>query len=120
MLLVVVATAGLSTQVLAFEPQLASVTDQVCTYSGNNLTGCGSGAALDANGGLLATIMNVIFFIGGLVAVLFIMIGGIQYITATGDSGRIAKAKNTLTYAIVGLVVVLIARGIVGFILGRL
>jgi hypothetical protein len=42
-----------------------------------------------------------------------------MYATSAGDSGRVTKAKNALTYAIIGLVVVLLAFTITQFITGR-
>jgi len=56
----------------------------------------------------------------GILSVAFIIIGGFQYITAGASKEGAGKAKNTLTYAIVGLIVVLLAFLIRNFILGRL
>ena len=48
-----------------------------------------------------------------------IMVGGFKYITSGGDSGNITGAKNTILYAVVGLVVVALAQIIVRFVLAR-
>jgi hypothetical protein len=56
----------------------------------------------------------------GLLSVAFIIIGGFQYITAGASKDGATKAKTTLTYAIVGLVIVLLALLIRNFVLGRL
>ena len=47
-----------------------------------------------------------------------IIIGGFRYIISSGDSGQITSAKNTILYAIVGLVIVLFAQLIVRFVIG--
>jgi hypothetical protein len=48
-----------------------------------------------------------------------IIIGGFQYITSSGDSGKVGTAKNTILYAIIGLVIVALAQFIVRFVLSR-
>lgn len=55
----------------------------------------------------------------GLIAVFMIIFGGLKYITSGGNDGGIKSAKNTLLYAVVGLVIVLIAEGVVRFVLTR-
>ncbi len=65
-------------------------------------------------------IVNTAFIAIGGWAVLFLVIGGIRYIISNGDQAQIQKAKNTVLYAAVGLVVALLGFTIVQFILGRL
>lgn len=64
------------------------------------------------------SIIDTLFTVAGAVAVIIIIVGGIRYITSTGDSSRIKAAKDTILYATIGLVVVIIARAIVGFVAG--
>ena len=52
----------------------------------------------------------------GAVSIIMIIYGGFRYITSGGDSGRVGNAKNTLLYAIVGLIIVAIAQIIVHFV----
>jgi hypothetical protein len=66
---------------------------------------------------LLHNGLNTVYFLGGLITVLVIIIAGINYATSGGDSGKVSKAKNTLTYAIVGLVIILAAFAITNFIM---
>ena len=54
-------------------------------------------------------ILNSIIGIAGLIAVIFIVIGGVTYMTSTGDAGKIKKAKDTILYAVIGLVVCALA-----------
>lgn len=64
-------------------------------------------------------LIDTIFYIAGTLAVIVLITGGVMYISSTGDSGRIKTAKDTIFYAIAGLVVVLLARVIIGFVVGR-
>jgi hypothetical protein len=63
------------------------------------------------------TIVTLFSIIVGAVCVIMIIYGGFRYITSGGDSGRVGNAKNTLIYAIVGLVIVALAQLIVHFVL---
>jgi len=63
------------------------------------------------------TIINVILGVLGLVAVVVIILGGVQYTTSAGDPGKVKKAKDTILYGIVGLVIALLAFAIINFIL---
>jgi hypothetical protein len=49
-----------------------------------------------------------------------IIIGGLKYVTSNGDSNSISSAKNTIIYALIGIVVVAIAQSVVRFVLGKL
>lgn len=68
---------------------------------------------------LLTNALNLVYFLAGVIAVIVIIVAGIMYTTSSGDSGRVTKAKNLLTYSIVGLVVILAAFTITNFIIGR-
>ena len=74
----------------------------------------------DAAGGvndIITTVINIFSIVVGVVAVIMIIVGGLKYITSGGDSGNITGAKNTILYAVVGLVVVALAQIIVRFVL---
>lgn len=66
---------------------------------------------------LVRAIINVLSVLIGVVAVIMIMVSGYKYITAGGDSNKVTSAKNTLIYAIIGLVVSALAQVIVVFVL---
>lgn len=70
--------------------------------------------------GTISVIINVIIGIIGLVAVVVIILGGFQYMTSSGDSTKVKKAKDTILYGIVGLVIALLAYAIVNFVLGAI
>jgi hypothetical protein len=65
-------------------------------------------------------VIDTLFLVVGVLAVIFLIIGGIRYITSTGDAKRIQAAKDTIFYAVAGIIVALLARAIVGFVIGNL
>lgn len=69
---------------------------------------------------LINDLINILLFIVGALAVIMIIVSGILYVTSSGDAGKVARAKNTLMYSIVGLVVAFIAFAIVNWVLARL
>ncbi len=88
---------------------------------------CGSGAASEvcAGGdeqvnGFIKNIVNTLLFIIGALAVIMLIIGGIRYTTSAGNSSQTTAAKNTILYAIVGLVLAIFAYAIVNFLIDRL
>jgi hypothetical protein len=68
---------------------------------------------------LIASVVNIFSLVVGVVAVIMIIVGGFRYITSGGDSNNVTAAKNTILYAIIGLVIVALAQFIVRFVLNR-
>ncbi len=66
---------------------------------------------------LIQGILNTIIGICGLIAVIFIIIGGVNYMTSTGDPGKVKKAKDTILYAVLGLIIAVLAFTIVNFVI---
>jgi|AntRauTorckE6833_2_1112554.scaffolds.fasta_scaffold44394_2 hypothetical protein len=66
---------------------------------------------------IITTTINVFSLVVGVISVIMIIIGGLKYITSGGDSGNVTGAKNTILYAVIGLVVVALAQVIVRFVL---
>ena len=64
-------------------------------------------------------IINYLLYAGGIVAVVMIIIAGVQMTTSAGDAAAVAKAKTTMTWAIVGLVVMILAYAIINFVIGK-
>ena len=75
---------------------------------------------LFGDGGIFSTITNVALFLIGAISVLMLIYGGIRYTISGGDSTAITNAKNTILYAVVGIVVAILAYAIVNFVLGSL
>lgn len=63
-------------------------------------------------------IVNILSYILGIAAVIMIIVSGFKYVTAGGDSNRVSSAKNTLIYALIGLLIAAIAQALVHWVLG--
>jgi vacuolar-type H+-ATPase subunit I/STV1 len=75
---------------------------------------------LFGEGGVFTNIINAALFLIGAIAVLMLIYGGIRYTISGGDSKAVTDAKNTIMYAIVGIVVALMAYAIVNLVIGQL
>lgn len=75
-------------------------------------------ATADSN--TLQTGLGLVYFVAGVLCVVIIIIGGVRYTISRGDSGNVQSAKNTIIYALVGLLVVLMAAAITQLIFDRL
>lgn len=85
-----------------------------------NATDCNvdkEGAAQNVQS-IVTTVINVFSWVVGVVSVIAIILGGFKYITSGGDANGVSSAKNTILYAIVGLVIVALAQVIVRFVIG--
>ena len=69
---------------------------------------------------MIRTVINAIVFIVGMIAVVMIILGGVNYATSQGDPGKVKKGKDTILYGIIGLVISILAFAIVNFVLGAL
>jgi hypothetical protein len=101
-------------------PAVASAADSkttVCQTLGSdaNCTTTPSGSV--SINSVIRTVVDVLSIVIGVVSVIMIMVGGFRYVTAGGDSSSISAAKNTILYAIVGLVVAALAQVLVNFVL---
>ena len=101
----------------------ATIKDSLCTgvnnATGTTGTGCGTAGTSGTTdlSGIASKVVNIFSIIVGIVAVLMIIYGGFKYITSGGDSGNVSGAKNTLIYAIIGLIIVALAQIIVHFVI---
>lgn len=66
---------------------------------------------------MMKTIINVIIFIVGIIAVIMIIVGGLRYTVSNGESAQIKAAKDTVLYSVIGLVVAIMAFAIVNFVI---
>ncbi len=88
-----------------------------CIQQGVSGVGGGSSANQNDLKNFIKTIVDVLLFLLGAIAVIMIIIGGIRYTTSNGDSSQVTSAKNTILYAVVGLVVAILAYAIVNFVI---
>lgn len=118
---------GLTVIVLAFfasalvfgvsDIALADTKAEIC--KGIDATGA-SCANTNSNNNLdsiVATVINLLSWVVGVVSVIMVIFGGFKYITSAGDSSKVSSAKNTIIYALIGLVIVALAQVIVIFVL---
>lgn len=73
-----------------------------------------------SNGSAIQTVLSIVFAITGAIAFLMITIAGFKYVVSRGDPQAIAGAKNTIIYALIGLLVSMMAFSIVTFVIGNL
>lgn len=111
---------------LLIAPVLAPVTtfaadnnvNSVC--QGLELTGGKCGDEKPGETGVnsvIKTVINILSLAVGVISVVMIIIGGLKYVLSSGDSSNINSAKNTILYALVGLIIVALAQIIVKFTL---
>lgn len=107
-------------------PALVVSVSAAPVFAANNLTlGEGVNSAksdeqptnLFGAGGVFQTVTNVLLFIIGAVSVIMLIIGGVRYTISQGDSSAVTSAKNTILYAIIGLVVAILAYAVVNFVI---
>ncbi len=70
--------------------------------------------------GIFKQVTNTILYVVGIIAVVMLIIGGIKYLLSGGDSKKVTDAKNTVLYAIIGLVVCFLSFAIVNFVISSL
>lgn len=85
--------------------------------TGTKTTGCGASSPTSGVSSIAKKIIDIFSLVVGVVSVFMIVYAGFRYITSGGDSGNTTGARNTLLYAIVGLIIVAIAQIIVRFVL---
>lgn len=113
-----VTATGVTTSVMSF----SSVAAQDEGLSGGIDAAKPTGAEEDlfGDGGIFQTIADVLLFLVGAISVIMLIIGGIRYVISAGDQQAVTNAKNTILYAIVGIVVAFLAFAAVRFVVGRL
>lgn len=99
----------------------ASPQESACVGAGGNWTGSECDMPGDGSlDGLFETITNALLFLVGAVSVIMLIVGGFKYVVSGGDSSKIESAKNTIIYAIVGIVVAVLAYAAVDFVIDQL
>jgi len=86
----------------------------------NAARGEGQPADLFGSTGIVTTITNVLLFIIGALSVIMLIIGGLRYVVSGGNSTQVTAAKNTILYAIVGLVIAFLAFAAINFVINTL
>lgn len=68
----------------------------------------------------LVELLNIVYVIAGIAAVISIIMGGFWYVTSNGEADKIKRGKNAIIYSCIGIVVILLAFGITGFVSDRI
>lgn len=89
------------------------------TYANGTCTKTGS-PGLFEDGGTVRNVINILLFVIGIIAVIMLIIGGIRYVTSGGDPNSTKGAKDTILYAIIGIVVAFSAFAILNFVISNL
>ena len=82
-------------------------------------TGCAVTDTTNNVNGAIKFAIRIFQFVVGIISIIMIILGGLKYITSGGEAGNITSAKNTILYAVVGLIVVVLAQTIVQFVLTK-
>lgn len=107
--------------VAAFVPTSAfAATDLQGGIDAAKPSGAAGTTTLFGDGSIFNTIVNILLFLIGAISVIMLIIGGIRYTVSAGDSGNVTAAKNTIMYAIIGLVVAFLAFAVVNWVLSAL
>ena len=70
--------------------------------------------------GVFTQITNTVLYIVGIISVIMLIYGGLRYVISGGDSKKVTDAKNTILYAIIGLIVSILAFAIVNFVINAI
>jgi hypothetical protein len=118
-LLIVPALAlGVSFAMPVFQPaQVHAQFDKGLKEGADSSKGKDQQAELFGQDGIFKTITNVLLFIIGAISVIMLIIGGIRYTVSNGDSAAVTSAKNTILYAVIGIVVSILAYALVNFVI---
>ena len=90
-------------------------------YDGLNAAhGTGQPTELFGVDGIFSTITNILLFVVGALSVVMLIVGGLRYVVSGGNNASITAAKNTVLYAVVGLIIAFLAYAAINFILDSL
>ena len=101
----------------AFAPQTAKAaepTDAACT--GVAVTGVNCGEGEEGLTSTIQAVINILLYIVGAASVVMLVIGALRYVLSAGDAQAAASAKNTIIYAIIGIIVAVMAWVIADFV----
>ena len=94
-------------------------------YLAQTIKNCNSGCDVNlpnvaATGSNVQVIVQIAFAVIGVIALIFLLFAAIEMVTSQGDPQRIAKSRQAILYAVIGLIVAVSAETIVTFVLGKL
>ncbi len=82
-------------------------------------SGKAGSATLFGAGGVFQKVANFLILLVGAIAVIMLIIGGLRYVISSGNEKAVEGAKNTILYAIIGIVVAILAYAAVKFVIAQ-
>ena len=115
----IIATSGVIAAILAGVAYMSTSAFAIgsITDGANAAKGAQQPVDLFGNAGVFQQISSVLLFIVGAIAVIMIVIGGLRYVVSGGDAAQVQAAKNTILYALVGIIVAILAYAAVNFVI---
>lgn len=110
----------IATPVLAADIEAGLCAGAELRFTDNPSGGCDDAGAVKKINDIVHTIINLISAVVAIVAVVMIIFGGLRYITSGGNDASVTSAKNTILYAIIGLIIVALAQILVRFTLSKI
>lgn len=118
----IISAAGISTALLSAKAAsaqngfVAPTNAKDAIADGAKATAGGAGSGNDNLESIFLTVVNTLLFIVGAISVMMLVIGGLRYVVSAGDQNAVQGAKNTILYAIVGLVIAFLSFAAVNFV----
>ena len=116
---VITCAAMISTAILL--PSYAETSTNICdnksAYPPEVVASAGCDGNINYLPTIIQTILNTIIAICGVVAVIYVVIGGYGYMTSAGDAGKLEKAKKTIIYAVIGIAICALSFIIVNWVI---
>lgn len=113
-----VATVAILSLAVLVVPQVSAAAFNGTIQGGaESARGTSQTADLFGSSGVFQTVTNVLLFVLGAISVIMIIIGGLRYVVSGGNSANVTAAKNTILYAIVGVVIALLSYAVINFVL---
>jgi len=99
------------------------INEGVNSAAGSDQTASGTCIFRDGDGNacstdIFKTITDILLFLIGAISVIMLIIGGVRYTLSGGDSAAVTSAKNTILYAVIGIIVAILAYAIISFVVG--
>jgi len=113
--LTLASVAAIGVGVLGVVAQAAAI--GTISDGANSARGAQQPVDLFGNSGVFSEISSVLLFIVGAIAVIMIVIGGLRYVVSGGDASQVQAAKNTILYALVGIIIAILAYAAVNFVI---
>jgi hypothetical protein len=124
LMLAIVFSVAIVTVLVPATAQAKDPFADACATGGGDSTVCHSKGTtnnpLTGSGGALTRVADVLAFVGGIMVVIIMVIGGFKFVTSDGDSSKAASARSTIIYGLIGLVVIVLARTIVSFAISKI